>query len=72
MTPATSAAAALEWWRYKAYRHDSQGRETEYKGTERAFRDYNGSKDIRPYHPGVQHRDWYGKEVLKRESMMSK
>jgi hypothetical protein len=70
MTPARSAAAALEWWRYKAYNHDSQGRETSYKGDERAFRNYNGNRDVYPYHPGVQHRDWYAKEILQREGGM--
>jgi len=71
MTPATSAAAALEWWHYKAYKHDANGRETTFKSVEGAFRDYNGKKDAYPYHPRVEHRDWYGKEVTKLDRIMS-
>lgn len=71
MDPATSAAAALEWWRYKAYWHDDDGNETSYKGDWAAFRDYNGRTSRNRKHPAMEHRVWYANEVLRLDYLMS-
>ena len=70
MTPSVSASAALEWLRYKGYIHNASGQETTYRGVFEALRRYNGNTSIYPKHPGVEHRDWYGKMVLKLEQNM--
>lgn len=72
MTPSTSSSAALEWLRYKGYNHDNKGNETTYKGDYGALRDYNGNKKTYPTHPGVEHRDWYATQILRKESEMNK
>lgn len=68
MTPAVSAKAALGWLRYKGSIHDSSGKITGFRGNFQALRRYNGNPKIYPRHPGVQHKDYYGREVLRLES----
>jgi len=70
MTPATSAAAALEWMNYKGHVHNAAGAQVSYRGVYQALRRYNGNTRIYPKHPGVQHRDWYASQVLSLESQM--
>jgi hypothetical protein len=67
MTPAISAKAALGWLRYKGSIHDSSGSITGFRGNFEALRRYNGNDRIFPRHPGVEHRDFYGREVLRLE-----
>lgn len=54
MAPRTSAAAALEWLRYKGYEHDAKGNRVHWRGKEEALRRYNGSK----------RRDDYARKVM--------
>lgn len=62
--PETSAAAALEWLRYKGFQRDGQGHPTAYKGEYKELRDYNGTTKVYNNHPEVKHQDWYAKEIL--------
>ncbi|MBB5218764.1 hypothetical protein HNP77_001133 [Treponema rectale] len=59
MTPETSAAAALEWRRYKGYIHDNNGNETEWEGDWKANYDYNGNRRPAPDGSDREHREWY-------------
>ncbi|MBW3139629.1 VCBS repeat-containing protein [Ferrimonas balearica] len=70
MTPEVSARAALEWLRYKGHVHDATGSQVRYRGDFEALRRYNGNSRVYPKHPGVQHRDWYGRQILELESKM--
>jgi RHS repeat-associated protein len=63
MTPEASAAAALEWRRYKGYIHDESGAETTWRGDWQANRRYNGNTNPAPDNSGRQHRDWYADRV---------
>jgi len=64
MSPAISAAAALEWRRYKGYIHDESGAETTWRGDWEANRRYNGNTGPAPNGTGrSQHRDYYADRV---------
>ena len=64
MTPFKSAVAALEWMRYKGWKHNALGRITTYRGKYQALRRYNGNKNIYSYHQGIQHRDYYANKII--------
>ncbi|MFA5701710.1 MAG: hypothetical protein WC913_10575, partial [Desulfuromonas sp.] len=67
MTPEKSSKTALEWLKYKGWKHDSLGNEVEYRGDAQALRRYNGNIKEYSKHPGVEHRDWYAAEILSLE-----
>ena len=68
MTPAISAAAALEWFRYKGFIHDSSGKETIWRGNWEAFQRYNGNTNPPPKNANTTrttHRDYYADKVIE-------
>lgn len=68
MTPEASALAALEWRRYKGYRHDETGAEIEWRGDFQAFRRYNGNTNPPPAQAETdrtEHRDYYADLILE-------
>jgi RHS repeat-associated protein len=78
MTPEISAAAGLEWLRYKSFLRDGQGGVT-YLGDWGGLQRYNGSPAIHDaasrmwgldYHPGMIHKDWYASIILRFERQM--
>jgi hypothetical protein len=64
MTPATSAAAALEWRRYKGYIHDANGAETTWRGDWEANKRYNGNNNPPPQgSTRATHSEWYADRI---------
>lgn len=72
MNPEKSSSTALEWLKYKGWKHDSSGIPVEFRGNYEALKRYNGNTKIYPKHPGVEHRDWYATEILKLEKLITK
>ena len=63
-----SAAAALEWFRYKGFIHDSSGKETIRRGNGEAFPRYNGNTNPLPKNANTTrttHRDYYADKVIE-------
>jgi hypothetical protein len=80
MTPQKSAAAALEWLRYKSFNTDQQGKKT-FLGIEAGLKKYNTREDLHDepsrmwqldYHPGMLHKDWYAAAIMLRENDLLK
>ncbi|MEE0998647.1 MAG: RHS repeat-associated core domain-containing protein [Treponemataceae bacterium] len=68
MTPAISAAAALEWFRYKGFIHDSSGKETIWRGNLEVFQRYNRNTNPPPKNAKTTkttHRDYYADKVIE-------
>ncbi len=64
MTPEISADAALKWLQRKGWPHDATGHSDGWIGDDQALRGYNGGKYLTD---GVEHRDWYARQVLELE-----
>jgi len=80
MTPQKSAAAALEWLRYKSFRTDQQGNKT-FLGLDAGLKRYNTKEDLHDnpgrmlqldYHPGMLHKDWYAAAIMLRDNDLLK
>jgi hypothetical protein len=67
MTPAKSAYAALEWLRYKSYRHDTEGRPVEFFGNKIGLQSYNTVTTRTRQSGNLPHKVWYAETILQME-----